>query len=127
MIQEGQIVLFEFPQTDQAGRKLRPALVIRALPGPHDDWLICVISSKLHQEVHDVDIVVSQSDGDFTKTGLKFTSLIRVTRVSVVEGKLFKGTIGMIGGEILERVRSNLGRWIIGQELGEEEGESEVE
>ena len=40
MIQEGGIVLFRFPQTDQLPGKLRPALVLRQLPGPHNDWLI---------------------------------------------------------------------------------------
>ena len=33
MIAEGQIVLFRFPQTDQEAGKLRPALVLRRLPG----------------------------------------------------------------------------------------------
>jgi len=47
MIQEGQIVLFIFPQTDQSPGKLCPALVIRNLYGPYDDSLICMISSQL--------------------------------------------------------------------------------
>ena len=51
MIQEGQIVLFKFPLTDQTVGKLRPALVIRKLPSLHDDWLICMISSQSSQQV----------------------------------------------------------------------------
>jgi mRNA interferase MazF len=47
MIREGQVVLFRFPQTNQTAGKLRPALIIRKVPGPHDDWLICMISSQL--------------------------------------------------------------------------------
>ncbi len=39
MISEGQIVLFKFPQTDQKEGKLRPALVLRELPGKFNDWL----------------------------------------------------------------------------------------
>jgi hypothetical protein len=39
MIRDSQIVLFTFPRTDQEGGKLRPALVIRQLPGGHNDWL----------------------------------------------------------------------------------------
>jgi mRNA interferase MazF len=38
VIQEGQIVLFRFPLTDQIPGKLRPALVLRKLPGTYDDW-----------------------------------------------------------------------------------------
>ena len=37
MICEGQIVLFTFPQTDQSAGKLRPALVVRSLPGVHEE------------------------------------------------------------------------------------------
>lgn len=45
MIQERQVVLFRFPQTNQTAGKLRPALVIRKLFGLLGDWLICMISS----------------------------------------------------------------------------------
>jgi mRNA interferase MazF len=51
MIRERQVVLFRFPQTNQTTGKLRPALVIRKVPGPHEDWLICMISSQLSREV----------------------------------------------------------------------------
>ena len=37
MIEEGQIVLFRFPQSDFRRGKVRPALVIRRLPGDYDD------------------------------------------------------------------------------------------
>jgi len=46
MIQAGNIVLFRFPQTDQSRGKLRPALILRKLPGLYDDWLICMISPE---------------------------------------------------------------------------------
>lgn len=51
MIAEGQVVLFRFPQTDQTEGSLRPALVLRQLPGQYNDWLICMISSQLHQTI----------------------------------------------------------------------------
>ena len=65
MIQEGQITLFRFPQTDLTVGKLRPALVLRKLPGPYDDWLICMISSQLSQKIPEFDVVVYENDPDF--------------------------------------------------------------
>ena len=112
MVQEGQIVLFAFPQTDQAASKLRPALVLRALPGTHGDWLICMISSQLHHEVAHIDEVIRDSDPDFTQTGLKATSLIRVTRIAVVSADLFRGSIGKVGDRRLERVQNRLADWL---------------
>jgi len=112
MIREGQIVLFSFPQTDQVAGKLRPALVLRSVPATHDDWLICMISTRLHQEVPELDEVIRDTDSDFLQTGLKATSLVRVTRIAVVCADLLHGAIGSIAPERLERIRMRLGQWI---------------
>jgi mRNA interferase MazF len=73
VIREGQIVLFRFPQTDQAARGLRPAVVLRRLPGRYDDWLICMVSMRVHQEISGSDVIIRDSDPDFSDTGLKST------------------------------------------------------
>ena len=112
MIQEGQIVLFNFPQTDQAGGKLRPALVLRRCPGSYEDWLICMISSQLRHELADVDEVVRASDDDFEQTGLKLTSVIRITRLAVVAARVLRGAIGKLPSSRLDRIRGRLGDWI---------------
>lgn len=114
MIQEGQIVLFAFPQADQASGKLRPALVLRASPGPHDDWLICMISSQLRHEIPAVDEVVRATDGDFAQTGLKVTSVIRTMRLAIVSAEVLQGAIGTITNERLGRIRRRLAAWIAG-------------
>jgi len=115
MIQEGQIVLFTFPQTDQVVGKLRPALILRSLPGPHDDWLIWMISTRLDQQVPELDEVVRETDSDFRQTGLKATSLIRVARIAVVSADLLQGATGTLASDRLERIRLRLGRWISGR------------
>jgi len=51
VIRAGQVVLFRFPQADQAAGKLRPALVLRQAPGRHNDWLVCMISLQLDAEI----------------------------------------------------------------------------
>jgi mRNA interferase MazF len=50
MIEEGHVVLFRFPQTDLKEGKLRPALIIKKLPGEYNDWLICMISSRIYNQ-----------------------------------------------------------------------------
>lgn len=71
MIQEGQIVLFRFPQTDLVFGDLRPALVLCKLPGSYDDWLICMISSQLSQRISEFDELLNQEDSYFKRSGLK--------------------------------------------------------
>jgi mRNA interferase MazF len=115
MIRERQVVLFRFPQTNQTTGKLRPALVIRKVPGPHDDWLICMISSQLSHAVADFDEIISENDDDFVSSGLKQTSLIRIARLAVVDQNILLGAIGEIGVTRLERIKKNLSDWLIGR------------
>ena len=114
MIADGQIVLFKFPQTDQKAGKLRPALVLRKIPGQYDDWLICMISSQLHQKIQELDEIITIEDSDFIQSGLKFSSVIRVSKLAVVDGDILLGKLGQISHDRLIRVRQNLGRWITG-------------
>lgn len=112
MIHEGQVVLFRFPQTDQVSGKLRPALVLRELPGPHGDWLICMISSQLSQQTPILDEILNQTDSDFERSGLKTSSLIRVGRLAVVDRRVLLGAIGEVDPQRLIRIRNRLSRWL---------------
>ncbi len=108
----GQIVLYRFPQTDLAEGKSRPALLIGKLPGPYDDWLICMISTQLRHYIQDFDEIVQVSDTDFSISGLKEPSVIRVGRLAIVAGSILLGAIGEIDEVRLRRVKTNLANWI---------------
>ena len=112
MIQEGQITLFKFHQTDQAPGKLRPALVLRKLPGAHDDWLICMISSQLSQEISGFDEIIYENDPDFDLSGLKTSSVIRISRLAVVNKDILLGTTGNVSDTRLNSIKSRLSTWI---------------
>jgi len=115
MISEGQVVLFRFPQTDQQQGKIRPALVLRELPGQYDDWLICMISSQLHQSIQQLDEIITTEDSDFIQSGLKLPSVIRASRLAVVDEEILIGKLGQVDPDRLSRVRQNLSRWISGE------------
>jgi mRNA interferase MazF len=108
----GQIVLFRFPNTDLREGKLRPALLIARVPGPYDDWLICMISSRLRQHQPGFDEIVRETDEDYAQSGLKKASVIRATRLAVVGKPVLVGSIGEIGPARLERIRGNLADWL---------------
>lgn len=112
MIQEGHVILFNFPQTDLVAGKMRPALIIRSIPDSYDDWLICMITTRLHHEIVGIDNVIYLTDPDFNQTGLKSTSLIRVTRLAVVSRDVLAGIIGKIHETRLERIRAQMCYWI---------------
>jgi mRNA interferase MazF len=112
VIEEGQVVLFRFPQTDQQAGKLRPALTIRKLPGKYNDWLICMISSHLVQEVSGFDDIITPDDHDFKASGLKLASLVRIGRLAVVNVEILIGKIGQIDNLRLSRIKQRLSKWI---------------
>ena len=112
MICEGQIILFRFPQTDMLRGKLRPALIVRELPGPYNDWLICMISSQLTKYIPKLDEVIKPDDPDFNNSGLKEPSLFRVSRLAVVDKSILLGTIGKISTERLSRIKTSICDWI---------------
>jgi mRNA interferase MazF len=112
MKRAGQVVIFEFPQTNFESRKSRPALLVAQLPGDYDDWLISMISSQTHQYIQGLDEIIRPDNTDFIKSGLKVESVIRVARIAVVAGDILLGTIGEISTERLTRIRNNLSQWI---------------
>ena len=75
---EGDISLTVLPQAD-GQRKNRPVVVLRKMP-PFDDWLVCGVSTQLHQAVAGFDDAVHVGDADYTASGLKASSLIRPPR-----------------------------------------------
>jgi len=117
MILEGQVILFKFPQTDQKQGKLRPALILRKLPGNLDDYLICMISSQIHTQISESEEIILPEDSDFLMSGLKQASAIRFLRLAVVNKSVFLGKIGQIDNERLNRIRNNIALWIVYSDL----------
>ncbi len=114
MIAESQIVLFKFPHTDHTDGKLRPALVLRQLPGEYNDWLICMISSQLDQKIPNFDEMISPEDSDFQQSGLKLPSIIRISRLAVASEDIFIGKLGEVDSHRLRRIKQMLSNWIQG-------------
>jgi mRNA interferase MazF len=112
MKKAGQVVLFQFPQTDLEKGKLRPALLLGKLPGEYDDWLICMISSQTRQYIAGFDEIVKEDDEDFEQSGFKVASVIRVGRLAVISGEILLGAIGEISSERLSRIKQNLSDWL---------------
>jgi len=116
MIREGLVVLFPFPHVE-AGLpgKVRPAVVLRRLPGDYDDCLICMVSSRIDQKIEGFDEVVSPDDDDFAESGLKVSSVIRITRLAICHGPALLGSIGHLEESRLSRIRARLSEWLGGR------------
>lgn len=111
MKRAGQIVLTPFPYTDLTGAKLRPVLMLRQA-SRFDDWLVCMVSSQVQQAETSLDEILTPADSDFANSGLKVPSVLRLSRLAVLDGSLLLGSIGAISEERLTNVRQRLAKWV---------------
>jgi len=112
----GQVAILRFPSVDLSEGKSRPVLLLAKAPGAYDDWLICMISSQVHQALSGIDEIIDESDDDFENSGLKVTSVIRINRVAVAASEALQGAVGEISAERLLRIRKRLANWVLGTE-----------
>ena len=107
---EGDVALTPLPQAD--GRtKPRPAILLRQMP-PFGDWLVCGVSTQLHQEVVGFDETIEPSHPDFRGSGLKALSLIRLGYLVVLPADRLLGVLGSISSERHERLLRRLGAFL---------------
>jgi mRNA interferase MazF len=108
----GQIALVPFPYTDLRAAKLRPVLLLCRTPGRHDDWLVCMVSSQLHQAEADFDELLLADAPDFPRSGLKAPSVFRLARLAILDAALFVGSVGCIDDARLVSIRHRLADWL---------------
>lgn len=106
----GDLVLVDLIQSD-GKRKRRPALLLKQMP-PFNDWLLCGVSTQLHQKVKDFDILLDSEEAYFPATGLFKSSIIRLGFLAVLPSAQILGKIGEVPTDIrnraLEMLRQHL-------------------
>ena len=111
---EGDIALAPLPQAD-GQIKNRPVVLLRRLP-PFGDFLVCGVSTQLHQRVADFDEIIALADKESAASGLKATSLIRLGFLAVLPESSLLGKIGSLSSERRQRLLANLCRHLGSQD-----------
>jgi mRNA interferase MazF len=106
MNRESQIVLTELRQAD-GGKKLRPVLLLRKMP-TYNDYLVCGISTQLHQEIPNFDIILMPS----LSNRLRATSLVRLSFLSILSEDDIKGILGTIESIKHQQLLNNLSNYL---------------
>ena len=109
---QGDVVLTPVPQADGIVKN-RPAIFLREMPPPYRDVLVCGVSTQLHQEVKGFDEILQVTDSDFTASGLKATSLVRLGFLAVLPRTAVIGSIGSISSGRLQRLLKKLSDYLI--------------
>ena len=106
-MKESDVILTPLSQADEE-LKYRPAIILREMPIPYRDILVCGVSTRLNQYIHGFDDIISVTDSDFALSGLRAESLIQLNFLGVIPRRLVRGTIGSISEERHERLLRRL-------------------
>jgi len=111
-MKERDVVLTALPQAD-GKTKLRPVLLLRQLPLPYNDFLVCGISTQLHQMIKGFDELISTPDDDFKISGLIQESIIRLSFLAVIPLNLIAGKIGRISEKRHQKILQRLSDYLL--------------
>jgi mRNA interferase MazF len=71
-----------------------------------------MISSQLRHAIPEFDEIVREDVADFADSGLKTTSVIRIGRLTAVQGDILLGATGQIAPDRLQRIKRRLTEWL---------------
>lgn len=91
---------------DLSAEKLRPALVLVG-EDKYKDLILAFIGSESNKKTGS-DILVSEKSKDFSQTGLKVSSIIRLNKVVTLSRDIVEGKIGRLSKKHLKRVDQRL-------------------
>jgi len=77
------------------------------------DFLLCGISSQVHQATPEFDEIISCADSDFPASGLIAPSVIRRGFLAVLPRKRIIGVIGAIAQDRHHRLLENLSKYLV--------------
>ena len=87
--------------------KLRPVVLLKELPG-FGDFLVCGVSSQLRQAIPEFDLVLEEGSDEFVETGLRVSSVVRLTFLAIVPVDLMMRRLGRIPDKVLVALQNRL-------------------
>ena len=103
-----KVVLVPFPFDDLSAAKVRPAVCLTDPIGPYRHVVLAFITSQIPPDLIDTDVVLDSSRADFSITGLRVSSTIRLHRLMTATTSLIQRELGELSPAIQTEVISKL-------------------
>lgn len=103
-----QIVLVPFPFDDLTSTKVRPVLCLTGEIDPHHHVVVAFITSQVPASPSPTDIVLRPEDPNFSLTGLRATSAIRLHRLMTASSEIFRRVLGTLPDKHAAQIRKGL-------------------
>lgn len=103
-----KIVLVPFPFDDLFSKKVRPALCLTEPIGEYRHVVLAFITSKIPDALLESDFVVASESDDFSLSGLRVSSTVRLHRMITVTTSFIQRELGKLSKSQQEAVKSKL-------------------
>jgi mRNA interferase MazF len=108
MVRKGDIVLVNFPFSDDFSQaKPRPAVILWVSP-TGNDVTFCAITSQGLNQLFPEDIPILPTDPEFPMTGLRVPSKIRTTRIATLTKDLVIKRFGKLGPQQIKLLNTRI-------------------
>lgn len=108
MATQGKLVLLPFPFDNFHATKVRPALCLTEPIGAYRHVIVAFISSRLPDALLASDLLITQNHPEFTDSGLKVDSVIKLHRLLTVPESLFQRELGTLPHTLRNAVSDKL-------------------
>lgn len=108
MFERGKVVLVPFPFTDLSSQKVRPAIIVSRPSVTPSDVIVVFVSSVLPQRPAKTEIVVRAEESDFSKTGLKISSVIKCHKIATLDRRIILGELGEVSPSLQKHIDAGL-------------------
>lgn len=103
-----KVVLVPFPFDDLSSTKVRPAVCLTDLIGPHDHLILAFITSRIPDSLLQTDLVIDSGRADFAPTGLRVSSTLQLHRLMTVTKSVLMRELGELSPALQTQVNDRL-------------------
>lgn len=93
---KGNIVLIQFPFDDLSSSKVRPTYCLTNKIGVHRHIILALITSRIPENLLHTDIILRPENSDFTMSGLRKSSTIRLDHLVTLRSSLIQRELGSL-------------------------------
>ncbi len=90
------IVLVPFPFDDLSGTKVRPAVCLTDPMTGYNHLVIAFITSNIAIATEASDLIINSTDADFSMTGLRLSSAVRLHRLVTIPTRIIRRQLGVL-------------------------------
>ena len=103
-----RVILVPFPFDDLTGSKVRPAVCLSDAVGVHRHVVLAFITSVVPPTLESTDLLLDPGSADFTHTGLKVRSALRLHRMVTVSATIIQRQLGVLAPNLQAQVQQRL-------------------